>query len=149
MLFSRDPVLREKGAEYLNDTPYRLKVCPKAAEIYARYCLKNYKGEKLRAEIEKVLRISPSAQLLCDYGEIVYEMGNTREAESVFRIAHYMVPSLIEPRYRLFVLLINANRIEEAKKLAHNIIYGPLKIRNTKAIGMINSIKQWLKENEQ
>lgn len=90
-----------------------------------------FESEKYEAFIECVDQPAfpfMTAEIKCDVGSAYWELGDTLKAEAAFTEAMYMVPSKIWPRYLLFTLYKECNKVSDAKRIASVILNGDVKI---------------------
>ena len=98
--------------------------------------------------LEEASNQTPSAQLLCDWGDCLLALGDTDEALSNYKKAGWMVPRRLTPRYKLFLYYRDNGMDAEALEIAKQIIhYEPYYIKGTAVIRMLTTVHSFLDES--
>lgn len=94
------------------------------------------------------VRLYPCVDIYCDLGKTFENLHENDKAESYYRKASYMVPLRIRPRWELFNLYFQQQKVSQAKEIARNILARPSKVENTVSIRIKAYLEIFLKNNE-
>lgn len=87
------------------------------------------------------IAICPSTFIFCRIGDLFQAKNDVINAEYYYRTASHMVPKLIHPKYKLFMLLYNNERYEDAFRIGDEIMSTEYQIRGTELLRMIADIQ--------
>ena len=94
------------------------------------------------------IAICPSTFIFCRIGDLFQAKNDVINAEYYYRTASHMVPKLIHPKYKLFMLLYNNERYEDAFRIGDEIMSTEYQIRGTELLRMIADIQDLMHKSD-
>ena len=118
----------DKQAElYIEQNRYHIAEYPALNTLYSLALIK----QADEIDNEKINLLLPTCENWCDIGNIYVSQSSFGAAEKYYKEASLMIPTRFTPKYLLFKMYQETNRINEAMKIANEILEMPLKVENT------------------
>lgn len=115
---------------------------------FSRLLYNNQEYEKAYKLLKQASVLTPSSEVLCDFGNCCFYLGKYDEAEYYLHKACYMTPSHILPFYYLFRFYVESDQKDKAKETGNYILHRDFKREGSVALQVKGIIKGYLlKEN--
>lgn len=132
--------------KYIKTNYYNLLNAPELFYLYAIYSCQYHNISDNKIILEEAIQKVPSPILLCNFAVLCKQEQNYNRAIQIFRIAQYMIPYYIRPRYELFLLYRDIGKQEEVIRVIKDAMALPIKTYNTDALKMRGEMNRYYKE---
>lgn len=129
--------------KYIRTNYYNFLNAPELFYLYAIYSCQYHNISDNKVVLEEAIQKVPSPILLCNFAVLCKQEQNYNKAIQMFRIAQYMIPSYIRPKYELFLLYRDMGKQEEAMRVIKDAMALPIKTYNTEALKMRGEMNRY------